>query len=103
MLIEALARVFGAEAFDATDVYGACGDQELLAAIEAEIPRARRRRRGKPAELNTRAIRIGLRRLNGIKAHHKIARILHGDPNFEEHWADVAGYAERVVRTLRER
>jgi hypothetical protein len=49
---------------------GQSGDQELLAAIEAEIPRARRKRNGKPAEFNTRAIRIGLRRMEGIKAHY---------------------------------
>ena len=31
---------------------------------------------------------------------HKIARILYGDPNFREHWDDVAGYAERAARTI---
>ena len=32
---------------------------------------------------------------------HKIGRILNGDPNIEDHWADIAGYArlsaDRVV------
>lgn len=30
----------------------------------------------------------------------KIARILHGDPSFEDAWIDVAGYAELVRKTL---
>jgi hypothetical protein len=30
---------------------------------------------------------------------HKIARMLAGDPDFDDHWKDVGGYAERV-RTL---
>lgn len=25
---------------------------------------------------------------------HKIGRILSGDPNFKDHWVDIAGYAE---------
>ena len=25
---------------------------------------------------------------------HKIGRILSGDPNFRDHWADIAGYAQ---------
>lgn len=32
---------------------------------------------------------------------HKIGRILHGDPNYVDHWDDVAGYAERVAKTIR--
>jgi len=32
---------------------------------------------------------------------HKMGRILHGDPHFVDHWDDVAGYAQRVVKTLR--
>jgi hypothetical protein len=31
---------------------------------------------------------------------HKIARILSGDPNHKDHWEDIAGYAELVVREL---
>jgi hypothetical protein len=27
---------------------------------------------------------------------HKIARILSGNPHFDDHWADIAGYAELV-------
>jgi hypothetical protein len=30
----------------------------------------------------------------------KIARILSGNPNTAEHWKDIAGYAELVVREL---
>ena len=32
---------------------------------------------------------------------HKMGRILHGDPHYEDHWEDVAGYAQRVVKTLK--
>jgi hypothetical protein len=28
---------------------------------------------------------------------HKIGRILAGDPNYKDHWDDIAGYAKRVV------
>jgi hypothetical protein len=31
---------------------------------------------------------------------HKIARILSGDPNHRDHWEDIAGYAELVVREI---
>ena len=31
---------------------------------------------------------------------HKIARVLSGDPNYVDHWADVAGYAELVVKQV---
>ena len=31
---------------------------------------------------------------------HKIARVLAGDPNHIDHWADIGGYAELVVREL---
>lgn len=32
---------------------------------------------------------------------HKIARILAGDPNFVDHWDDVAGYAILVAKRLK--
>lgn len=32
---------------------------------------------------------------------HKIGRILNGDPNYEDSWADIAGYAELVAKQLR--
>ena len=32
---------------------------------------------------------------------HKIGRIAVGDPNFEDHWVDIAGYAQLVVDRLR--
>jgi len=28
---------------------------------------------------------------------HKIGRILAGNPNFKDHWADIAGYAQLVA------
>lgn len=28
---------------------------------------------------------------------HKIARILNGDPNYDDSWVDIAGYAQLVV------
>ncbi len=31
---------------------------------------------------------------------HKIARILNGNPNHTDHWADIAGYATLVQREL---
>jgi hypothetical protein len=32
---------------------------------------------------------------------HKMARILNGDPNFDDHWKDVAGYATLVANRLK--
>jgi hypothetical protein len=32
---------------------------------------------------------------------HKIGRILNGDPNYDDSWADIAGYAQLVVNNLR--
>jgi len=31
---------------------------------------------------------------------HKIARILNGDPNYVDSWADIAGYAQLVAQRL---
>lgn len=31
---------------------------------------------------------------------HKIARILNGDPNHTDSWADIAGYAQLIVQRL---
>jgi Domain of unknown function (DUF6378) len=31
---------------------------------------------------------------------HKIGRILNGDPNYEDSWRDIAGYAELVANRL---
>lgn len=31
---------------------------------------------------------------------HKIARILNGDPNYIDSWADIAGYAQLIVQRL---
>jgi hypothetical protein len=31
---------------------------------------------------------------------HKVARILAGDCNHRDHWMDIGGYAELVVREL---
>jgi hypothetical protein len=31
---------------------------------------------------------------------HKIARILNGNPNFHDHWHDIAGYATLVADRL---
>lgn len=31
---------------------------------------------------------------------HKIGRILAGDPNFKDHWDDIAGYARLVAQRL---
>lgn len=31
---------------------------------------------------------------------HKLARIANGDPNYDDNWKDIAGYAELVVKIL---
>lgn len=31
---------------------------------------------------------------------HKMARIVNGDPNFDDSWRDIAGYAQLVVNQL---
>ena len=32
---------------------------------------------------------------------HKIARILNGDPDYDDSWVDIAGYAQLVVDIIR--
>lgn len=32
---------------------------------------------------------------------HKIGRILNGDPDYDDSWTDIAGYAELVAKRLR--
>jgi hypothetical protein len=32
---------------------------------------------------------------------HKIGRILNGDPNYDDSWVDIAGYATLIVKQLR--
>ena len=34
---------------------------------------------------------------------HKIGRILAGNPNHQDHWADIAGYAQLVANQLQDR
>lgn len=49
---------------------------------------------------------VGCKRLNDVQREaldmlmHKIGRILAGDPSHADHWADIAGYAELVVRDI---
>ena len=31
---------------------------------------------------------------------HKIGRILNGDPNYDDSWVDIAGYAHLIVQEL---
>lgn len=31
---------------------------------------------------------------------HKVARILNGDPNYDDSWVDIAGYSQLVVDRL---
>lgn len=33
---------------------------------------------------------------------HKISRIMCGDPDYDDSWVDIAGYAQNVVNRLRE-
>jgi hypothetical protein len=71
-LVASLRAVFGNRRFDATDVFAESGNPDLLAAIDAEVPRARYRYRGMRGQLNIRAIRMALRRTEGIKAFHSV-------------------------------
>ncbi len=32
---------------------------------------------------------------------HKVARILNGDPNYDDNWVDIAGYAMLVANRLK--
>lgn len=59
--------------------------QAIKAAITAEV--YARFERGQPP-LNAKQIES----LEMIA--HKIGRILAGDPNFDDHWTDIAGYAQ---------
>lgn len=34
---------------------------------------------------------------------HKIGRILNGDPNYDDNWRDIAGYAQLICKQLEER
>ncbi len=34
---------------------------------------------------------------------HKMGRILHGDPSYLDPWMDIAGYAQRIVETIKGR
>lgn len=31
---------------------------------------------------------------------HKVARILNGNPNYDDHWQDICGYSQLVLNTL---
>jgi len=48
----------------------------------------------------------GWKRLTDVQALalqmilHKVARVLSGDPNFPDHWDDIAGYATLVSNRL---
>lgn len=33
---------------------------------------------------------------------HKIGRILNGDPNYDDSWVDIAGYAQLVVNAIKD-
>ena len=32
---------------------------------------------------------------------HKLGRIINGDPNYDDSWLDIAGYAQLIVNRLR--
>ena len=54
---------------------------------------------------NTPNYNLGVLEMYHIEAlemiFHKIARILNGDPNYDDSWVDIAGYAQLVVDALR--
>jgi hypothetical protein len=71
MLLEALKQVFGGEPFDATDARcKAFHHPALSAAFDVEVPRARYKSGYKAGGFNTRAIRMALRRLDGLEVRH---------------------------------
>jgi hypothetical protein len=51
---------------------------------------------------------FGLNRLDASQHHAlimistKLSRILVGDADFKDHWADIAGYCERVIEGISE-
>jgi hypothetical protein len=67
------------------------GNFALNAALSQELKRVLRRRN--PL---TDVQREALEAIAG-----KIARILAGDPNHEDHWDDIAGYATLVANEIR--
>jgi len=32
---------------------------------------------------------------------HKVARIVNGDPNYDDSWTDIIGYTQRVIEQLK--
>ena len=62
-LLDCLKEQFGADWFDATDVFSRSSDTALSRALEREVPRLRYKVDG---SMNTRAIRMALRRHPGI-------------------------------------
>jgi hypothetical protein len=71
MLLEALKQVFEGEPFDATDVWSkSLHHPALSAALDAEVPHARYKSGYKVGSFNTRAIRMALRRLDGLEVRH---------------------------------
>jgi hypothetical protein len=67
-LIANLERVFGSKEFDATEVWReARHDQQLAAAIDAEVPRSRYKSGLFKGGLNCRAIRGALKRSKGLR------------------------------------
>jgi hypothetical protein len=62
-LVEELEKIFGNNTFDATHIYSvAYRFPELTRAIDAEVPRARYKSRGRRGSLNVTAIRTALRK-----------------------------------------
>jgi hypothetical protein len=48
--------------------------------------------------INTKVTHVQLEALQMIL--HKIGRIVAGDPNFKDHWDDIAGYAKITAERL---
>jgi hypothetical protein len=82
-LLDCLREEFQGKAFDATDVWGrAHKNPTLEAALDAEVPRLRYRSGyGGKGNMNTRAIRMALRRLPGLNKRHSA----------RDYWSFTAG------------
>lgn len=51
-------------------------------------------------------VRYGQNKLSDVQAEalgmicHKISRILNGNPDYKDHWADISGYATLVLKEI---
>ena len=70
------------------------GDFAKVAEIATTLKRLFRKSKGQMSVTQTEALDL---------IATKLARIACGDPDVRDHWEDIAGYAQLVVRDLRRR